>query len=677
MSLRTAFIYFTALTMALSSCTHFSWQKSAESQTSINIPQRWPSSNDQTGEEDEEESEEQNFSVASADEETPGPTPLISRRSTATVEQYTEMNLDNLLEIFETHNVTKLDELPALLPYKFVSNFQLKHGKNEEHVRESGVTAHGPRGHKPEFDIEGMGIHAEPLHPRVYVFDPKTGFAISYNGGKKDDGSPIQGGHTLDIFEYNSNDHSFELHKIDFDGPGNTITPGSARSLLSNESCTSCHGPNNRPIFSMYPDWPRFYGSDNDELLFGVGENNPEAAYPADDLYLRRLRHATQKWEREHFSLFKQGPARTEDRYKPLFVPQAYTFNGFSPVPADPAQRITDALQLRLTPYIYDQYPYRSDVEQGPRLDLSNISRAFTRRAGLRFNLLYSRLLVRHVVHQMTTGANEERFNRFGPFFIYNMMRCGTATTSEPNATNRTAVIDAWRSSLERELRRTAAHLDYKVWSEGGLTDIEHNLMQNGLKLRENGTLLDYQQNLALFGLKINDVDMRFTYYHPDYDPRSEGMNSQLCNSTASCLSKTMDVGYLEGSYFNSYNDGSTTMDEHLTAQLLIELSKKLGYEEMRQILYPNGGNVPNPVLIRGLLDKYQANSPEDTYYYRMRFDREYFGEMDKYSKWFSLPYAESVKEHHHRAPFEQRYRPGYERVCSMLKSKLLTNAPR
>lgn len=666
MSLRTSCIYFLAVILAFSGCTHFSWQQTKKETSSVNIPDRWPSSNDQTGEDDEESGdEEQEFSVNRAEpQEAPR---AIARRSTATVEQYDEMNIENLLEIFDTHSITQLDQLPPVLPHKLMSNFQLK----------SGINVDGPRGHKHEVDVPGMGIHAESLAPRVYIFDPKTGFALSYNGGRSANGSPIQGGHSLDIFEYNESDHSFNLQKIDFHGPNNTIPLGGARAAMNNDSCVSCHGPSNRPIFSMYPDWPRFYGSDNDELLLGVttdAEGRPInlredvncAAKYTNDAFMSLLRCETQKVERRDFLSFKAGPAQSNPRYSPLFSPEAYQYNL---VPADVRENNFDVASA--PEYFYEQYPYRSTVEQDSSVDASNESRAFTRRAGLRFNLLYSRLLVRNVIHKMTNHPN---FDDYGMFFVYNIARCGPQSTKrvgdrdvEKTPEEKTAVMNRWRPVILRELQRVDAQnrIEYHVWDESSaskLRSIDYNVAANGVELKAGGAQLQYGQNLALFDLKINDVDMRFTYYHPAYDPNNAFR--ELCSNKAACLSKTMDVGYLEGGFYNSYNDGSTTMDEHLSAQILLKLAET--DEEIRNLMYRNGRH--NPLLARGLLDKYGG----PTFRERMRYDTEFFTLMDGYSKWFSIPYAESVKDLHHRAGFNL-YREGYNNVCRTLERKLLT----
>ncbi len=491
----------------------------------------------------------------------------------------------NFIELLKQKNVQELDQVPGVLSPSFLSNFIIKHGMNLD----------GPRGHKHEADAPGYGIHAVADKPRIYIFQPESGFVISYNGDRTQ-----QGGEALDLMTYDEKEKSFEFHKIDF-------PVHNGQYALNNQTCLSCHGgagknESARPIFSMYPDWPRFFGSDNDELNLAV-------RYPTDNDIprntdaLTRRRIQIQRIEREKFIQFRNTIAPNHPRYSPLFSEAAFNTHRYG-------SRLSQ----------YPEYPYRSDVEAiGQRLNPSDVSRAFARRAGLRFNLLYSRLLVKQVVENIL--SQEEQFSKFGKFFVYNTMRCGPETGDD-------AVIQRWKDRIATELRKVESEksIEYRVWTEAGAalgTPLEErgNFRFEGLQLiGRKKALLHYGQNLALFGLKINDVDMRFTYYHPDYLPENAYRQLQPLD--------VMQVGYLGDSYFNSYNDGSTTMDEHLTAELLKELAKENAtlrrYLEGRRAL-----------AIRGLLDKYGGATFEQ----RMRLDRPFFTKMDSISKWFSLPY--------------------------------------
>lgn len=560
-------------------------------------------------------------------------------RRVQNVTEYRQMNQQNLQAIIRDNNVSEIDQLIPLLPKKFLSNFTIKHG----------LMNLGPRGHLAEGDVNGLGLHSEPLAPRTFVFDTATGFVISYNGGKKHDGTPQEGGQTLDTMSFDFNSKTFQLSKIDFP----LRVAGQAQP--NSNTCTLCHGDNNRPIFSMYPDWPRFYGSDNDELK--LGEGNPSAINGVRDTITRR-RFEVQAEERRYFHEFRNSVVPQHPRYAPLFDPAAYGIHRF---PVSNSQ--------------YPEYPYRSDVEQlGESLDASAVSRSFTRRAGLRFNLLYSRLLVQQVVDKI---KKHPRFPTYGKFFVYNIMRCGIE--AQPN--RGTQIMQTWSAPLQRTLTevQSSRRIEHKVWNEYATADSERLVhdsyftLPNGQLTVLDGKLLRYDQNLALFDLKLNDVDMRFTYYHPAYLPKNAFKdNKKLCeDSDADCSAHVMSVGYLQKWYFNSYNDGSTTMDEHLTAELLKVLAES--DSSLAQILRQRGA-----YAIRGLLNKYSGS----TFEARMVYDREFFTQMDALSKWFSLPYPmvgdfrrnqNSFYNLHHRAGFSSNYRDSFNAVCGHLERRLAT----
>lgn len=543
-----------------------------------------------------------------------------------------------LIELLRSKNITQLDEVPKSLSPAMLSNFMVKHGMDHD----------GPRGHKLEHDVPGFGIHAQPDKPRIYVYSPQTGTALSYNGDKSQ-----QGGETLDIMTYEEATKSFDFQKLDF-----PIKNGQYN--LSNNTCVSCHGgagrnEKSRPIFSMYPDWPRFFGSDNDELMLAVKYPTAQSI-PAGTDSVTRERIKMQQIEHDSFMKFKYVIAPSHPRYAPLFSEAAYRVHGF----AEPSRN-------------YTQYPYRSDVELiGERLNPSDVSRAFARRAGLRFNLLYSRLNVRQVMN--TIVSQESRFEKFGTFFVYNTMRCGPEYSD-----NR--VIRRWTPTILEALRKVEAdkEIEYRVWDELRAASGEP-VVSAGFFTLENGNLsligkkqalLHYGQNLALFGLKINDVDMRFTYYHPDYLPQNAYRSLKP--------HEVMQVGYLDicgdpnngcEKYFNSYNDGSTTMDEHLTANILLELGKK--NRAIGDFMRLKGAQTN-----RGLLNKYAGRTFEN----RLRLDRNFFTRMDSLSKWFSLPYpfvagdegkATKFIEMHHRAPFNATYRSNHKEMCGILERELM-----
>ena len=158
-----------------------------------------------------------------------------------------EMSDIQLADIMEKNDVKSLDQLIPYLPKEMRSNFVMKHG----------IKRKGERGHLIE---EKVSQSADPSLPRVITWDERNGYSVSYNGG----GLGQKAGHRLDILSFDFLNSDFHLKAVDFkDEELNDIYPP---KISTTKSCQECHGPNDRPIFSMYPDWPSFYGSDNDEI---------------------------------------------------------------------------------------------------------------------------------------------------------------------------------------------------------------------------------------------------------------------------------------------------------------------------------------------------------------------------------------------------------------------------
>ena len=242
------------------------------------------------------------------------------------------MDRERLISILQTNpEITTLDQLPAKLPDTFLLNFILKHGTIKR-VDETDLL--GERGHLIEKKVSQS---SDPLAPRAIIWDERTGFSVSYNGGTEGQTA----GQRLDILNFNLEKKTFLLEQIDF-----PIAPGAPK--IHTTDCASCHGRHHRPIFSMYPDWPAFYGSDNDEL---TGSSS------------------VQKREREDYQKFRTTVADHHPRYLPLY---------------------SDArVRKYLGVGMYPSFPYRPNVSG----DLNNVSRSFQFRPELRMGILYNRLI--------------------------------------------------------------------------------------------------------------------------------------------------------------------------------------------------------------------------------------------------------------------------------------------
>ena len=440
------------------------------------------------------------------------------------------MSRERLVSILTDHSeVTQLDQVPAVLPEDFRMNFVLKHG----------LKRNGERGHLFEKKVSQS---SDPLAPRVILFDERTGFSVSYNGGT----SGQTAGERLDVMSWDQASKSFKLEQIDF-----PIAPGQPK--LTTSDCVSCHGPSQRPIFAMYPDWPSFYGSDNDELMRKT---------PVQEVELKDYRQ------------FREQIVPHAPRYSPLY---------------------NDDIEKRTGLRLWPSYPYRQDVSDVP----TDVSRSFAFRPSLRLGIVYNRLNAQSISKRVLEHPN---FPKFGPYFLANLFECAPLPLAKSLA---------WQARVSKTLGRPAK-------------------IQSGR--------LDYKQMWALFGLKINDVDIRYSYNHEGY-------------ANEDARGKIMEVGTI-GSYYNSYFDGSATVDELVSASVYTALTSK--FSPLKGLATP-----------RGLDEKYSHFAA------RYQFDATYFKQMDALGKWLAIPYAQEVAAQQHRERFTPELSDQHQRLCQALEKVL------
>lgn len=291
-------------------------------------------------------------------------------------------DINELVQLIQTNpNVTEMDQLIPLLPGPFRLNFTLKHG----------VKRIGQNGHLTE-DLENKSLSADPLAPRAILWDERSGFTLSYNGGLPTQTFPNR----LDMLSFDKTSKTFALNEINF-----PIQPGQANVTTSN--CTTCHGANSRPIFAMYPDWPSFYGSINDEL---TDTNN-----------------IVQQKELSDYKQFVAS-AHQNNRYAPLydnanFQKYMHDVNGNSVS-------------------LYPTFPYRQNVSTVP----GEVSRAFTFRASLRLGIILHRLHVQMIAQKIMSHPNYAKYNRF---FTFNTMACPVKPATLPK-------LQAYQKDLQKLL---------------------------------------------------------------------------------------------------------------------------------------------------------------------------------------------------------------------------------
>jgi hypothetical protein len=313
------------------------------------------------------------------------------------------MTMPRLLALFESHpEVTTLEQVPAILPDEFLMNFVLKHG----------VQRKGANGHLVETKVSQS---ADPLAPRAIIFDERTGFTVSYNGGLPEQTANQR----LDIMSFDHGTKKFDLQQIDFPIQGGHPNP-------STSDCVKCHGPNMRPIFAMYPDWPAFYGSENDELTNTT---------------------AVQKIEFADYQKFLKTTVTTNPRYAALYSPAR--------------------VQTYLGRKIYPSFPYRPDVST----DVHNVSRAFAFRPELRIGVLYNRLNAQFLESKI---KSHPRYDEFAPYFLFNLLQCSWQDGNKASAQKWLTKV---KTALKAEPKLLSGRLlDYRQnWSlfDLGLNDVD------------------------------------------------------------------------------------------------------------------------------------------------------------------------------------------------------------
>ncbi len=465
-----------------------------------------------------------------------------------------EMNKARLDALIQGAGARTLDRVPGLLPKDFRINFTLKHGKLRE----------GERGHLVERDVSQS---SDPTAPRAILWDERSGFMISYNGG-----TPGQTeGQRLDVHEFDAQTKQFRLLGMEFNGTSAPVTKGEAEIAEAHRKCSRCHGPSARPIFSMYPDWPSFYGSDNDELTDTSKE--------------------VQRLEAADYRSFRSLVERQRlPRYLPLF------------------DNANVAAQLRGT-QMYPSFPYRPNTSTA----IENTSRSFAFRPSLRLGILMNRLMAQSAVERITKHPN---YARFKALFLHDLLQCRW-----PNAAD--FQTSGWASAVQ------AANGAAPRMAPGGRT-------------------MHYRDLLKIVGLEVRDIDIRYTYNHEGY-------------RTDDASTNVMSVGYMEGGYWNSYFDGSATIDELIGYALYKDLSADPAFSSLN-------GLVTNP---DGLVVKYERRAE------RFKFDENFFREMDKKGQWLPIPYPLALlNDKHHREGFPSRFANQHTNVCRALEAKLMSTAP-
>jgi len=480
-----------------------------------------------------------------------------------------------------------LGAILARLPSRFSTNVTLKHGARRV----------GERGHVQDEIADSPTASAAA--PRIVMWDQTTGFSITYDGVTS---------HRLGMLSVDPTTNAFSLSSL-----------GPQLPTERADDCRDCHGPDSRPIWPMYPDWPGFVGSDNDEVTRDT---------------------TVQRDERRWLLEAREAASAPGDRLAALFAPavdaylgglfaatdrdaiRAYLKARVSPSAALAAASTGDDTTLRrwLGLELHATYPYRANHE----LALAEASRALFHRPNSRAGMLYNRLAARRLMTRIRATAI---YAKQPALVALTVMDCGW-----PAEPARATAYAAFAATAKTEL--AAAEMP-----------------------PPDGDRILVPVLLASLGLRVRDVDIRLAHRSTTYDRFDRAYKIPTIARTV------MDIGYIAypspratvhgaSLFWTSYFDGSASLDELLALAMLEDL----------------GANDPTLAALvhpRSLTDKYGDVTA------RLALDRELFADMDRLGRWIPLPYPEHLGAVHHREVFTKQYGERHRAICERLRTVL------
>lgn len=541
---------------------------------------------------------------------------------------------------------SSMEALIEKLPTNVKQNVTFKRGNNIEKTINGKKEILGPHGHiAPASESQS----ATPEQPRAFVWDEKSGFTASWNSGNPTHSAADR----LDLY-------SFDFKKNEHQLLSWTAKEGFADQFLKDQNgrqCVTCHGQAQRPIFPMYPDWPQFYGEFNDEMN---GYNSKENALRSD---LKVMANEFQPIERKQYFDFLANEAQSNKRFSLLFD-QLATHHTENP-----------------------HYPFRPRNTTSPSTD---ISRAFAYRPNLRLGVLYNRLTALATFEKLKKSPV---FRKFPDVIFYALLDCNWDFTEGKGQSERAKILNAFLAEIGamdekfkgmnlRGARFSAQDLDmFKKSDLAKLGYIEEKAGSTSVyfkhkKFSDVGyKQIPYEDLLKLLDLNIADLDIRFrhdssikmankfnvydprAYYHTKsamdigYSESTYALNP-ICDNAGKKCNFAYTNNYMQDmKYFNSYFDGSATMNELLAAQILIFLTDEkqdfTNDKALAEVRTQLRKNIKDPnVFFETLMKKYSGFEE------RLKLDKVFFTRMDILSPWLQLPYPPDLLNIHNRESF-------------------------
>jgi hypothetical protein len=401
----------------------------------------------------------------------------------------------------------------------------------------------------------------------------------------------------------------------------------------------------------MYPDWPQFYGEFNDEMAsYEPGQN----ALRSD---LLAMANDFQPRERTLYRKFLAAEGKTSPRYDLVLSnrPDIQKDNKF--------------------------YPFRPRTTTSP---FSDPSRAFFYRPNLRLGVLYNRLTARQTFEKIKRSP---LFRKFPDVIFYSLLDCNWDFVEGQGAAQRTDILGKVLSEAQKLDRfkdlnlRGARFSDSEVSASEKPKFFSNKEGDNVVYYRSSDPFekgyqqIPYEDLLRLLDLKIEDMDIRFrhdsdfkvkkgynvynpkAFYYTDsamdigYIDQKYELNP-VCDNNGTACKFSYQKSYMEGMrYFNSYFDGSATMNELLSAQMLIYLtdngidfSSDPDLDDVRKKLRASISSAE--MYFETLKNKYSH------FVERTKLDAEFFAKMDEISPWIQLPFTPDLLNIQNRESF-------------------------
>jgi hypothetical protein len=174
---------------------------------------------------------------------------------------YGDVTYDKIVALIGSHSITSLDELLALLPSEYRSHYTLAY--KSESLQCASATS-----------------------PRVVMYGDDAKTVLAFNGDPKQCGY-----NQLEVMQFNTKSKQFEFHEISFPAPGKK---DSVHFSQNSQKCAGCHADHEasaglRPNWSEYPNWPGFYGENDDD----INQSGQTRSY---DIFLKRKKKGRYKF---------------------------------------------------------------------------------------------------------------------------------------------------------------------------------------------------------------------------------------------------------------------------------------------------------------------------------------------------------------------------------------------